>query len=66
MTIPRVGCAARILYRDRHQCVERWWTLTTPNGEEHALCSAACVLSWIVYESLPAEVEESRQAGEAA
>ena len=65
MTTPRVGCAARYLYRDKHQAVERWWTLTTPDGDEHALCSAACVLSWTCY-ALPADVEERRQAGEAA
>jgi hypothetical protein len=44
---------------------DRRWLLITPEGEEIALCSATCTLAWICY-ALPADVEASRQPGEAA
>ena len=56
MTAPRVRCAAAGLYQDRHQAVERWWTLTSPSGDEIVLCSAACVLEWIVYRDWTADL----------
>jgi len=65
MTAPRSRCPAADLWGDRHMVTDRRWTLTTPDGEEIVLCSAACVLSWICY-ALPAEVEASRRDGEAA
>jgi len=49
MTAPRAGCAARPLYRDRHQCVKAWWTVTSPEGQTYELCSGACLLSFAVY-----------------
>jgi hypothetical protein len=66
MTAPRVRCAAAGLYRDKHQCVDTWWTLTTPDGEEHVLCSACCVLEFVCLAGLPADVGGSRQKREAA
>jgi hypothetical protein len=57
VTVPRVGCAARALYRDRHLCVDRWWTVTSPAGETYDLCSAACLIEFAVLGALPADVE---------
>jgi hypothetical protein len=62
VTTPRTGCAARLLYRDRHLCVDTWWTMTTPEGVTYALCSGACLLSFAVYGALPADVEAARSA----
>lgn len=61
MTAPRVGCSARLLYRDRHLCVERWYEVTTPDGTQYAFCSGACLLSFAVHGALPADLEASRQ-----
>ncbi len=58
MTAPRVRCAAAGAFRDKHQAVERWWTLTDPDGTGYALCSAACVLTFITYREWPAEAGE--------
>jgi hypothetical protein len=66
MTTPRVGCAARALYRDQHQCVESWGVVRTPNGNQYDFCSACCVLEFICLAGLPADVEASRREGEAA
>jgi hypothetical protein len=65
MTAPRVRCPAADLWGARHMIADRRWVLRTPDGEEIALCSAACVLSWICY-ALPAAAEQSRHDGEAA
>ena len=55
MSPRRVGCAARGLYRDRHQAVDCWWTLVSPEGDFIVLCSAAYVLEWICYDGLRTE-----------
>jgi hypothetical protein len=57
MTASRTGCAARLLYRDRHLCVDTWWTVTSPDGETYELCSGACLLTFAVYGALPADLE---------
>jgi hypothetical protein len=54
MTVQRVGCAARLLYRDRHLCVDSWWIVTAPDGQTYELCSGACLLTFAVYGALPA------------
>jgi hypothetical protein len=60
MTVPqRVACAARGLFGDRHQAVGRWWVLMSPDGQERAFCSAACVLQWITYREWPAVAQNS-------
>jgi hypothetical protein len=61
MSSPRTGCAARLLYRDRHLCVDSWWTVTSPEGETYDLCSGACMVSFSVYGALPADIEASGQ-----
>ena len=67
MTAPRTGCAARVLYRDQHLCVGSWWTVTSPEGVTYELCSGACLVSFAVYDALPAALEATRPAkGEAA
>jgi len=66
MTSPRTGCAARLVYRDRHLCVDRWWTVTSPDGDQFDLCSGACLVSFAVYGALPADLEATRPEGEAA
>jgi hypothetical protein len=66
MTAPRVACAARLIYRDQHQAVERWWTLMTPEGDLVALCSLACVLTWVCYRDWPSEIGVNRTAPEEA
>jgi len=62
MTAPRTGCAARLLYRDRHLCVGTWWTVTSPAGETYELCSGACLVSFAVHGALPADLESSHRA----
>jgi hypothetical protein len=52
----RVGCAARLLYRDRHRATARPWVLIDPDGQEYHLCSQACLLE-IVCEGPPTELE---------
>ena len=68
MTAPRTGCAAHLMYRDRHLCVGTWWTVTSPEGETYELCSGACLLTFAVYGALPVDVEaeHSGTATEAA
>jgi hypothetical protein len=66
MTAPRVGCAARLIYRDQHQAVDHWWTFVTPQGDFVTLCSAACVLSWLLWGPLPSEAEQRQGAPEEA
>src|SRR5688572_7723064 len=50
----RVRCAARSLDPTRHYATARRWQITTPDGETITVCSAACLLSWICHEGLPA------------
>jgi hypothetical protein len=57
VTTPRTGCAARLLYRDRHLCADRWYSVTRPDGETYDLCSGACLVSFAVYGALPADPE---------
>jgi len=38
---------------------ERRWIITTPDGAETVLCSAACAVSWLVY-GLPADLRDAR------
>jgi hypothetical protein len=57
MTVPRVGCAARALYRDRHLAVGSWYTLTTPDGTVYEFCSGCCLLSFAIFGALPADTE---------
>ena len=70
MIAPRAGCAARLIYRDRHLCVDTWYSVTTPTGGTYDLCSGACLLSFAVHGALPADVEarhtETAPGGEAA
>ena len=61
MTGPRTGCSARLPYRDRHLCVDRWFTVTTPDGETYELCNGACLLSYAVHGALPADIAASGQ-----
>jgi len=62
MTAPRVGCAARLLYRDRHQWVTSWLTVTSPEGTTYELCSGACLVSFAVLGALPADITEQEPA----
>jgi len=62
MTAPRVGCAARLLYRDQHLCVTSWWTVTSPEGTTYELCSSACLVSFAVLGALPADITEQEPA----
>ncbi len=62
MTAPRVRCAAAGLFRDKHLATVTRWTVTSPDGVERALCSAACVLEWICY-TQPADAANSDGTG---
>jgi hypothetical protein len=53
----RAGCAARLLYRDRHLCTGAWWTVISPTGETYELCSGACLVSFAVLGALPGDLE---------
>ena len=53
----RIRCAARSLDPSRHYATTTRYTLTTPNDETLTLCSAACTVSWLCREGLPADVE---------
>jgi hypothetical protein len=66
MTAPRVRCSASAVYRDQHMAVESWWTVRVPDGTEYDFCAACCVLEFVVLAGVPADVDESRQDGEAA
>jgi hypothetical protein len=58
MTAPaRVKCSAAGLYRDKHQCVGTWWTVTSPKGETYELCSGACLVTFATLGALPADIE---------
>jgi hypothetical protein len=57
VTSPRTGCAARLLYRDRHLCVGAWYTVTTPNGETYDLCSGARLVVFAVCGAPPPDPE---------
>ena len=57
----RVRCAARSLDPSRHYATTTRYTLTTPNDERLAFCSAACSVSWLCREGLPADVEATAQ-----
>ena len=60
MNVPRTGCAARLLYRDRHLAVATWYEVKAPAGREYAFCSGACLLYFALYGALPADVEAAR------
>ena len=64
MTAQRAGCAARLIYRDRHLCVDRWWTVTSPDGEMYDLCSGACLVSFAVHGALPADIQANTDSSE--
>ena len=66
MSAPRAGCAAHLLYRDKHLCVTSWWTVTSPEGTTYELCSSACLVSFAVLGALRADIEARQPAGEAA
>ena len=51
------------LWGDRHFVTDRRWTLTTLEGAETVLCSAACTLAWICY-ALPADVQANIDSSE--
>ena len=57
MTTSRAGCAARRIYRDKHQCVTSWWTVTSPEGQTYELCSGICLVSFAVLGALPKDVQ---------
>ena len=66
MTAPRARCSAAGRFRDQHQCVDTWWTVRVPNGDEYDFCSTCCVLEFVCLVELPSEVEAGRQDREAA
>ena len=55
MTGQRVLCPTSATWHGRHMATDRRWTITTPEGAEAVLCSAACALSWLIY-ALPADL----------
>jgi len=59
MTAQHVLCPTSATWHGRHYATDRRWTITPPEGAETGLCSAACVLSWLVY-GLPADLEARR------
>lgn len=67
MTGQRVACPGRILRGDRHYATSTRWIITTPDGLEIVLCSAACAVDWLC-KVLPVDVEASQgePEGEAA
>jgi hypothetical protein len=56
-TPSRVRCAARSLDPSRHFATSTRYRLTLPNDETIVTCSAACALSYLCREALPADVE---------
>jgi hypothetical protein len=66
MTTRCAGCAARLLYRDRHPCIGSWWAVTTPDGITYELCSGARLLSFAIYGALRADVEAGWAESEVA
>src|SRR3712207_2657695 len=53
-TPDRVRCAARSLDPKLHYATSTRYRVTTPADETLTMCSAACLLSWICREALPA------------
>jgi hypothetical protein len=51
----RVLCPTSATWHGRHYVTDRRWRIVAPEGAEPVLCSAACVLSWLVY-GLPADL----------
>jgi hypothetical protein len=67
MTARRVRCAAADFWGDKHQCVERWYTVTDLEGRIFDLCSGACLVEYATLGALPADVEaRQHEPGEAA
>jgi hypothetical protein len=56
-TPSRVRCAARSLDPTRHYAMSQRWQIQTPGDETLTMCSAACALSWLCREGLPADLE---------
>jgi hypothetical protein len=52
-----VRCAARSLDPTRHYATGTRYTLTTPSDDVLTTCSAACALSWLCREGLPADLK---------
>ena len=52
----RVRCAARSLDPTRHYATTARYVLTTPSDDVLTMCSAACALSWLCREALPADL----------
>ena len=57
----RGRCAARSLDPTRHFATTTRWQIRTPDDETLTMCSAACALSWLCCEGLPADLD--REAG---
>jgi hypothetical protein len=55
-TPSRVRCAARSLDPSRHYATGTRYVVTTPGDEVLTMCSAACALSWLCREGLPADL----------
>ena len=64
----RVQCSAAPVYRDRYMATDRQYHVTDPDGQMFAFCSGACLLTYAVHGSLPADIKAVRsdQEGEAA
>src|SRR5215213_5973565 len=58
----RIRCAAHSLDPTRHFSTSQRWQIRTPNDDTLTMCSAACVLSWIVHEGLPADLTQAEPA----
>ena len=56
VTGQRARCPTGDLTGERHVVGDRRWLLTTPDGQETALCSPCCVIMWAAY-ALPADIE---------
>ena len=57
----RFRCAARSLDPSRHYATSTRYRLTLPNDDVLTMCSAACALSWLCREALPADAQEQCQ-----
>jgi hypothetical protein len=66
MTAPRVRCAAADLWGSPHYCVERWYTVTDPEGRQFDLCSGACLVEYATLGALPTDPEELLTFGKIA
>ena len=60
-TPSRVRCAAQSLDPSRHYATSTRYVLTTTDDTTLTMCSAACTLSWLCREALPADAQEQRQ-----